>query len=294
LEPEAHSTSDVQLELFAVSANGGSAAEAPALAPLPEVPEPPLHRVRRLSYSALSLFEQCSYRYFAERVIGLRPRDARGSVSRREGLAATEIGDAAHALLEHVDLRAPAVPENLGDLVRARYPAVSDNELARIRGFIEAYCSSELAARLSQLEGATPERPFAFEHDGVLLHGRLDVLWLEGSRALVVDYKTNVLEDASPAEVVDRDYNLQRLVYALACFRCGVDEVEVVYQFLERPNELVTASYKAAETPALEAELSEAIAKINGGEFRPTPSDFACSECPALDLVCAGPRLRSA
>jgi hypothetical protein len=177
--------------------------------------------------------------------------------------------------------------------VRARYPAVTEDELARIRGFIEAYCSSELAARLAGLEGAAPERPFAFEHDGVLLHGRLDVLWLQGAQALVVDYKTNVLGEASPAEVVEHDYRLQRLVYALACFRCGVAEVEVVYQFLERPDELVTLCYKAEEAPALEAELSEAIARINAGEFRPTPSDFACSDCPALDLVCAGPRLHS-
>lgn len=35
------------------------------------------------------------------------------------------------------------------------------------------------------------------------------------------------------------------------------------------------------------------IARIVAGEFRPTPSEFACSGCPALDLVCAGPRLRS-
>jgi len=283
-----------QLELFELAENGAAAVEAPELAPLAEIPTPPLHRVRRLSYSALSLFERCSYRYFAERVVGLRPRDARGSVPGQEGLAATEIGDAAHALLEHVDLRVPAVPQDLSDRVRARYPAVTEDELARIRGFIEAYCSSELAARLAGLEGAAPERPFAFEHDGVLLHGRLDVLWLQGSRALVVDYKTNVLGEASPAEVVEHDYRLQRLVYALACFRCGVDEVEVVYQFLERPDELVTLCYKAEEAPALEVELSEAIARINAGEFRPTPSDFACSDCPALDLVCAGPRLRSA
>ena len=134
-EPEATTALEEQLELFAVSANGGSAAEAPALAALAEVPEPPLHRVRRLSYSALSLFEQCSYRYFAERVVGLRPRDARGSVPGQEGLAATEIGDAAHALLEHVDLGAPTVPQDLPDLVRARYPAVTEDELARIRGF---------------------------------------------------------------------------------------------------------------------------------------------------------------
>ena len=50
----------------------------PELAPLPA---PPLHRVRRLSYSALALFERCSYRYYAERVAGLRER--RGTVPRR-------------------------------------------------------------------------------------------------------------------------------------------------------------------------------------------------------------------
>jgi ATP-dependent helicase/nuclease subunit A len=282
-----------QLELFAVSANGDQAIEAPTLAPLAEIPRPPLHRVRRLSYSALSLFEQCSYRYFAERVVGLRARGAAGSVPGQEGLAATEVGDAVHALLERVDLRTPAVPDDLAEQVRARYPAATDEEIERIRAFIGAYCSSELARRTSGLDGAAPERPFAFEHDGVLLHGRLDVLQLDGKRALVVDYKTNWLEAESPAEVVERDYRLQRLVYALACFRCGVEEVEVVYQFLERPDDLVTVCYKVGETAELEAELSAAIAAINAGEFRPTPSEFACAECPALDLVCAGPRLRA-
>ena len=283
-----------QLELFAVSSNGDAAMEAPVLAPLEEVPEPPLHRVRRLSYSALSLFEQCSYRYFAERVAGLRPRDGGGgSVPGHEGLAATEIGDAVHALLERVDLRAPALPEDLPELVRARYPAVTDEEVERIRAFVAAYCESELAGRIAVLEGAAAERPFAFEHDGVLLHGRLDVLQLDGKRALVVDYKTNWLEDQTPAEIVERDYRLQRLVYALACFRCGVEEVEVVYQFLERPSDLVIACYKVDRVPELEAELSAAIARINAGEFRPTPSEFICADCPALDLVCAGPRLRT-
>ena len=57
-------------------------------------------------------------------------------------------------------------------------------------------------------------------------------------KALVVDYKTNVLEDASPEEVVERDYRIQRLVYALAILRAGASEVEVVYQFLQRPTTL--------------------------------------------------------
>jgi ATP-dependent helicase/nuclease subunit A len=291
--PEAGATVE-QLELFAVSENGGGALEAPTLAPLAEVPAPPLHRVRRLSYSALSLFERCSYRYFAERVVGLRPAHAAGSVPGHEGLAATEIGDAVHALLERVDLRAPAVPEDLTELVRARYPAATDEELDRIRAFVASYCESELGARIAALEDATAELPFAFEHDGVLLHGRIDVLHRNGPRAVVLDYKTNALEEGTPEEIVEHDYRLQRLVYALACFRAGAEEVEVVYHFLERPDAVVTDCYKVEDVPALEAELSEAIARIQANDFRPTPDEFVCADCPALDLVCAGPRLRGA
>jgi hypothetical protein len=54
---------------------------------------------------------------------------------------------------------------------------------------------------------------------------------------------------------------------------------------------VVAATFSAADVPALEAELSAAIARIRTGEFRPTPSPFACAGCPALDVVCAGPRL---
>jgi hypothetical protein len=49
-----------------------------------------------------------------------------------------------------------------------------------------------------------------------------------------------------------------------------------------------------ADLPSLEGELSAAIAAIQAGEFRPTPSEYACSTCPALNLVCAGPNLRDA
>jgi ATP-dependent helicase/nuclease subunit A len=258
----------------------------PELAPLPV---PPLHRVRKLSYSALALFERCSYRYYVERVAGLR--EERGTVpGGAGGLKATEVGDAVHRLLELVDLSAPA-PVDV-EIVRAWYPPVSGEELARISAFVDAYCSSELAARIATLEGAQPERPFAFEHDGVLLHGRLDVLWRDGVRALVLDYKTNSLAEGTPEEIVEADYRVQRLVYALACFRAGADEVEVVYHFLERPDAVVTTPFHREELPLLEAELSAAIARIDAGEFVPTPSDFNCSGCPALDLVCAGPKLR--
>jgi ATP-dependent helicase/nuclease subunit A len=294
-EPEAapEPVEEGQLALFA-ELPAGPAVHAPTLPVLQPVAAPPLHRARRLSFTALSLFERCSYRYYAERVGGMRERDASAGVPGLEGLGATELGSAVHALLELLDLRAPRVPDDLEEQVRARWPAATEENLERIREHVAAYCDSELARRVAQLSGAAAERHFTFLHDDVLLHGYLDVFHSDGTRALVVDYKTNLLEELEPAAVVDSDYRLQRLVYALACLRTGVEEAEVVYQFLERPDEPVSRVFARSEIPALEAELSEAIERIQAGDFRPTPSESVCAGCPALDLVCAGPRLPGA
>ncbi len=273
--PDEPEPKEGQLELFASLDDIGPAVKpAPLLPELAAVPAPPLLRVRRLSFTALSMFEQCGYKYWARYGIGLREQE----VPRGEGgMSGVEVGSAVHELLEHIDLAAPVVPE------------IEDE---RVRAHVTAYVDSPLARRLGSLPGVTKERHFTFEHDGVLVHGFLDVLQLDGKAALVVDYKTNWIGESSPEEIVEADYRLQRLVYALACFRAGAEEVEVVYQFLERPSEPVEARFTVADVPALEEELSAAIARLQAGDFRPTPSEFACAGCPALDLVCAGPRLR--
>ena len=240
---------------------------------LPElgaIPMPPAHDVRRLSYSALALYERCSYRFYAERVLGLPPRvRAAGESGGGGGLAATEIGDAVHRLLELVPLDAPASPPraSLDETVRGWYPEITEDELERVAGLVDVYCASPLAARLASLRGARPERPFTFEHDGVLIRGRLDVLWHEGERALIVDYKSNALEGRDPHDIVEAEYRLQRLVYALVCLRAGSSEVEISYQFLERPDTVVSATFARDDIPELEAELSGAIARIRTATF---------------------------
>jgi ATP-dependent exoDNAse (exonuclease V) beta subunit len=287
-EPERDEGAVAQLELFA-AVEGAVSREAPELPPLAPVPEPPAFRIRRLSYSALALFGRCSYRFYAERIAGLRSSAALAAVPGAEGLAATEIGDAVHVLLEHgVGAGETAEP------VLARYPAATAEDLERVDALVGAWHASPLALELRGGAESQPELPFAFEHDGVLLHGRFDVFRLADGRALVVDYKTNRLEDLTPEEALEDDYALQRLVYALAAFRAGAEEVEVAYVFLERPEDIVRRTFARAEVQELEAELSAAIAAIQDGEFRPTPSEFACSGCPALDVVCAGPRLLGA
>ena len=277
-----------QLELFAAGSEP-TAREAPELSPLLPIPDPPRHRIRRLSYSALALYSRCSYRFYAERLAGLRAVDGAGTVPGGEdGLAATEIGDAVHVLIE---VSAPV--EEVRERVTALYPAATEEDFERVAALVSAWRGSALARRLEAEEGVRVELPFAFEHDGVLLHGRFDAFCLAARRALVVDYKTNRLEDLTPEEALEEDYGLQRLVYALAAFRAGAEEVEVAYVFLERPDEPVAATFAVADVAGLEAELSATIDAIQGGRFVPTPSEIACAGCPALEVVCAGPRLLS-
>jgi hypothetical protein len=210
------------------------------------------------------------------------------------GLRATEIGDAAHRLLEEVDLARPVAPSP--DKARRRmaewYPQATEAESELVHRLVSSYCHSEVADRVASLQGVRAEVGFAFEHDGVVLNGRLDVHWSDGTRALVLDYKTNALGDAAPGDVVEEGYALQRLVYALACLRTGCEAVEVVYLFLGQPERPVTAAFTRDDVPELEAALSAALTRVREGEIRATPGDLVCSDCPALDLVCAGPRLR--
>ncbi len=274
-----------QLELFAPG-DEGSGPSAPELAELPGVAEPPRVEVRRLSYSALALFDRCSYRYYAERVLGLSPRPRLAPIDAEPGLAATELGDVVHVILEE------DTPESdVEARARALYPAATADDLERVVVLVGAWRESSLARRLGASEATRPELAFTYEHDGVLLHGRFDAFLVDDGSALVVDYKTNRLDDLEPADLVDDDYSLQRLVYALAALRSGVDSVEIAYVFLERPDNPVTATFTAADVSELESELSHAIEAIQSADFRPTPSEYACAECPALDVVCAGPRL---
>jgi len=279
---------DAQLLLF----RHGQATEpepAAVLEPLAPIDPPPLYRPRRLSYSGLRQFESCSYRFFAERVCGLKSLPQQPAGGEGAGLAATELGSAVHELLEQIDLSAPKTPApaELESSVRARHPAASEKDLERIGGLVANYCDSKLAQRVAQLPEPQSELGFVFEQDGVLVNGFLDVAAFADGKAFVLDYKSNRI-DRDLEEIVADEYRIQRLVYALACLRAGYKEVEVAYAFLEQPDAVVSATFGAADAEELERELNTVIERVAAGDFSPTPNAFICSDCPANGVVCAG------
>jgi hypothetical protein len=224
---------------------------APALAPIQALPEPPLHDVRRLSYSALALFERCSYRYYAERVAGCartRARDRR----RADGLVATEVGDAVHRLLELVDLVAPAAPDV--EQVRAWYPAVTDDELARIAAFVDTNTAApSWAQRIATLSGARPERPLRSSTTACFCTGDSTSSPSRAHTARAGLQENSLDERGHPTRSSRLTTGSSDSSTRLACFPSGVDEVEVVYHFLETAGCGCLEDVRACDLPELEA-----------------------------------------
>ena len=136
---------------------------------------------RRLSFTALSTFEQCSYKYYAM----LRRRDA-GAAARSSGgrRRAARDGDRRR--------RAPAAragrPRRAGGARRRAGARVVPDGRATRSSSASARSSRRTATRSSRARVAAlaarrrRSGTFTFEHDGVLLHGFVDALAPRGRR----------------------------------------------------------------------------------------------------------------
>jgi hypothetical protein len=122
--------------------------------------------------------------------------------------------------------------------------------------------------------------------------GAVDVLVREpGDRALVVDYKSDRLRGADPAEIVDSAYATQQLVYATALLRSGVQAVEIAHCFLERPGSPVLVAFSQADLPGLEQRLAALSSGVLERRFAvaDAPHRALCRGCPAEGGLCSWP-----
>jgi hypothetical protein len=232
-------------------------ASLPVAGPPEEPVAVPVSAVESLSYSGLSLYESCGYRFYAERVLGLAP----------VGVAAT--GARARGVEIHARLAA---------------------------GDFGGFDWNETFARVRAAREVRSEQSFAFSLSGTLITGVFDVIGAESDRLLVVDYKSDVLRGRAPDQVVAAEYEVQRLIYGLAALRTGAARVEVVHLFLAEVAEPAARIYEAGELSELEADLAGRISGVTAGHFAVTdePHRGVCAGCPAAGTLCPVPEaLRS-
>jgi len=296
-------------EALSPEAKPRSGAPATALPKQPKVmPAPPVRprpAPQRLSYTALQAYAKCSYRFYLQRVLGL-PADppepdelAAIGVEpvQARGLDPRVRGSLVHALLEVIDFADPQPPpaHAVEELAANHGVELFEGDVEDIRGLVVAFGASPLCERLAQSTSVRREAGFAFAMEpaggGPLVNGFVDVMASERGGRLVVDYKSDRLEGAEPAEVVDRDYQTQRVVYALAALRDGAPRVDVAYCFLERPAEPVVRSFTAADADALAEQLLQLARGVLDERYPVTdaPHRELCADCPGRPALCSWP-----
>jgi ATP-dependent exoDNAse (exonuclease V) beta subunit len=263
--------------------------------PILESPAP-VALVRPLSYSALAEHDRCGYRFYVERVLGLGTPDeveGEGTTRREERYG---FGSAVHALLEWSARRRWLDPGE--EIVRRTLAAEGldpdgDGHAARaieaVRGWTGSELCTELRDRATRLRA---ELPLLLRLGEAVVRGSIDLLAEPaGGTPSVVDYKTDRLQGATPAEVAER-YVLQRALYALAVADAtGAAAVRVAYVFLEEPDQPVIAVLGPEELARGREELELAAAQIAAEQFEvtATPDWPLCHDCPARARLCPSP-----
>jgi ATP-dependent exoDNAse (exonuclease V) beta subunit len=308
-------------ELRALHRDGAATRELGAGPPPLVERQPPIVPTRPLSYTAISAYKECPYRFYMERVLGLARIDE-GAPSDELALSKPEErtarGAAVHGLLEWSQANGWALPSEelvlrhagavgLGagtpspdtarqwlavECLERETPAPLGSLLEPVRAWISSPLRAQIAAQATRTRA---EVPFLLGVGGTVLRGSIDLLVeREGAPPLVIDYKTDRLNGADPAERAGH-YEVQRLIYALAVAEAlGVGEVEVAYVFLERPGEPAVSVLGAEEMAAARGALEETIARIGSGDFPVATQEerdwSLCRGCPALRGLCSGPR----
>jgi RecB family exonuclease len=252
-----------------------------------------------LSYSSLSEFERCGYRFYLERVLRL-PED-RAAAGEQEadgehsGLDPRIRGTLVHSLMETLDFTAGAgpSPQAVARLAGSSGLELSAADAQEIAGLLAGAAAAAMARRIAAARLIGREYPFALAlADGEpLLRGFIDLLAEEpGGACLLVDYKSDRVGPGEALEqTVRRDYGVQRELYALAALRRGAERVEVVHWFLARPQEPVAAVYEADRRGELEASLAALVARARAGRYEvsPQPHRSLCLTCPGRQSLCS-------
>jgi len=271
-------------------ATGAGALVAPAARPSGA------DQISAVSYSSLSELARCGYRYYLERVLGLpEDRTALRAETAAAGLEARARGTLVHRLLESLDFSHPAAPsaEQVARHARELGIETSGPQRQEIASLIASAAECAPARRAAHAQWLLREHPFAFALDAEqpLVTGVIDLLACEREQCmLVLDYKSDrVARETDLGALVEREYGLQRLIYALAVLRDGASSVDVVHWFLERPQEPVSAVFDASERGQLEQRLASRLALARGAAFAvsPRPHRGLCLTCPGRAALCS-------
>jgi ATP-dependent exoDNAse (exonuclease V) beta subunit len=253
-----------------------AAAEAPELinlraeaAPSPAVeeqlldaPEVADRQDTNATVTALAKFASCPRAYFLGHYLGFEGR-LRKPVESDADLPATELGTQVHALLAGTP-----VPE-------------ADPEALRLAG---VFRQSALGRRVAKATRVEREFDFLMSVEDLVIHGQVDLWFVESGELAIVDYKTDEVT-ASEAHQRAQDYALQLRLYAIAVERIAGRAVDRAWVHFLRPSVAVEVDLAPSLLDSPEQTVRDLKEAQSKGEF-PLNEGERCPRCPYYKDLC--------
>lgn len=215
------------------------------------------YSVSELKHQAMEDLEAEKMDFLVEEERSYVPKFARASLEEKEVNYGALRGTAVHRVMECISYKdllsfdvtdSKKVMEFLEEEIKRMRSAglISDEMISLVsKKKVCSFLESSVAQRMAKAdkEGLLfKEKPFVMDYEGALLQGIIDVFWLEGDNLILLDYKTDCVDNG---EELIRRYKTQLDLYADALSRVFSDESKtritkecIIYSF--RLQEVIT------------------------------------------------------
>ena len=243
-------------------------------------PETSARPLERISATGYALFRFCP---FAFRMRHRQGMDISWEMS-SDGIGGADLGSLAHWILKRWDIhpetldrfRAGPTNSSLGSILPSDLRAVwaDTSRSGPLMEWLERFASSPAAERIRSAADPQREIPFRIRlGSGSIMVGTIDVLWREGDRIFIRDYKIG-RTDGAPRLL----YDLQVVFYALAARKhFGDVPYDLALISLKDSNE-IGIDISDISWSGIENDIISAANEAGSGSFRPNLE--MCPSCP--------------
>ncbi len=261
----------------------------------------------RMRHQALESFANCGFRFLAEQIWGLEPRETPGLTP-----SPREMGLLAHDLLRawhQKALEADAWPPDAAGLEAVAGQVMERWQQRRVRshGAMARALAAQLKESLARLvdwekeqaaegwrpwrlEWAMPDHVIPLAQGGsVTIPGRADRIDRLGERLRIIDYKTGTNESVYARAVREANQTAFQLpIYLAALAKVQAQaEIEAAFLMVRRAKLSKRLAWDEAKTARLKERINELVQDMRGGRFdldprHPQDCDRACG----LRLLC--------
>ena len=190
-------------------------------------------------------------------------------------------GSIIHQILEE-EVSRENLKERVVEVLSSNSGNFNKDDLIKIKlnivNMIEKYYDSSIYKKLSQFKNYRNEYEIYIKQNDFYLYGIIDKLVLDGSTALIIDYKTDSLKKYSATEKLE-NYKYQLMFYAFLVSKMNAKIEKIICQliFIELPDENASLEISRKMLLEFESKMLVGINSMRIGKYNKNKSH--CKSC---------------